>query len=273
MSNVIPLPQFDQPGLYTIATLPKQPPIAASCFSTGWPEMDPLLRIYPGQFIVTTGAPESGKSTFWLNVICNMAHDKGVRTFMYVPENEQQIGLQLERIWGVRQGFKYFVEDQCYIQSAEPDHYDDAPKTLPWILDQAIVTIDRGGVGFLLLDPWNEIEVAKPRDMSMTDYIAKCLVWLKQFARAYHVAICLVAHPTKEGIKDGKAPKLSDVENSAAWYAKADNGLIVVRDAVKATCQVISAKARFSPDSGKRGSCFFQVDEYTGQFTPLMEAP
>jgi hypothetical protein len=51
------------------------------------------------------------------------------------------------------------------------------------------------------------------------------------------------------------------------WYNKCDNGLIVVRDPEKPVCRVISAKVR-EIGAGKRGVCYFDVNEETGIFKP-----
>lgn len=241
--------------------------VAAIAVGTGWPEMDEIWKLYPGQFNVVTGVAGHGKSTFLLNVICNIAADKGIRSFLYVPENERHIRAKLERIWGRRPGFDYFSSDQCFIQSAVPLRYDSPPQTLAWVLDQAVVAIEKDNVDLLLIDPWNEIERAKPKDMLMTDYIGQCLMYLKQFCRAHNVTVIMVAHPTKAGVEQGKTPTLSDIEGSMNWHNKCDNGLIVVRDPVLPSCRVISAKVR-EEGAGRRGVCYFDVDMQTGRFTP-----
>lgn len=153
------------------------------------------------------------------------------------------------------------------MQSAVPSAYDHEPKTLTWVLDKAIAAVDRDGVDLVMIDPWNELERAKPKDQLMTDYIGECLMYLKQFCRSMNIAIILVAHPTKAGISDGKTPTLADIEGSMNWYNKCDNGLIVVRDAAGNTARVVSAKVR-EIGAGRRGQCHFFVDPETGVFTP-----
>jgi twinkle protein len=227
--------------------------------------------MYPGQFNVVTGIAGHGKSTFLLNVLCNMAKKHGTRSFLYAPENEGHIRDKLRGIWGAEQGFRNFCESQCYIQSAQPNRYDQAAKTLDWVLEKAATAIERDNVDVVMIDPWNELERAKPRDMMLTDYIGECLMYLKQFCRSLQATVIMVAHPTKAGVAEGKTPSLADVEGSMNWYNKCDNGLIVVRDPEKSTAKIISAKAR-EAGSGKRGTCWFFVDEKTGVFTPQVGA-
>ena len=260
------LVRHDQEGYHALADLPQRDSVATIAKGTGWWELDQIWKIYPGQFVVVTGLAGHGKSTFLLNVICNIAQE-GLKSFLYVPENEAFVRDKLSMIWGDRPAWEVFSEIQCFVQSAAPESYNQEPKTLDWILDKAVVAIEQDGVNVLLLDPWNEIERAKPKDVLMTDYIGHCLMYLKQFCRKYSVTIILVAHPTKAGVSEGKTPSLSDIEGSMNWYNKCDNGLIVVRDQTASTCKVISAKVR-EIGAGKRGVCYFNVDEDTGQFSP-----
>jgi twinkle protein len=214
-----------------------------------------------------TGIAGHGKSTFLLNVLCNLAKKHGTKSFLYVPENEAHVRDKLQTIWGNSDGFEEFCQSGCFIQSAQPDHYDDAPKTLGWVLNQAVAALDQDEVDVVMIDPWNELERAKPPDMLMTDYIGQCLMYLKQFCRATQATVILVAHPTKAGIAEGKTPGLADIEGSMNWYNKCDNGLIVARDPEKPVCKVISAKSR-ELGAGRRGVCHFYVDPTSGVFTP-----
>lgn len=265
------LHRHNQPGYYALGELPQQESVEKIAMSTGWWELDQIWRPYPGQFNVVTGIAGHGKSTFLLNVLCNMAKKHGTRSFLYVPENEGHIRDKLQGIWGRDEGFRYFCEAQCYIQSAQPNRYDQAARTLDWVLDKAATAIEKDNVDIVMIDPWNELERAKPRDMMLTDYIGECLMYLKQFCRSLQATVIMVAHPTKAGVSEGKTPSLADVEGSMNWYNKCDNGLIVVRDPEKSTAKVVSAKAR-EIGSGKRGQCWFYVDEHTGQFVPQVGA-
>lgn len=259
-------PRYDQPGYHALADLPQRDSVAAIAKSTGWAELDELLKIYPGQFIVVTGVAGHGKSTLMLNIVCNL-FAQGIKSFLYVPENEAHIRDKLSDIWGDRPAWDAFSAVGCFIQSAEVEAYDSEPKTLQWVLNQAIVAIKEDGVKFIMVDPWNELERAKPRDMLMSDYIGQCLMWLKQFCRLFGVTVVVVAHPTKAGVSDGKVPTLADIEGSMNWFNKCDNGLIVVRDPERNATRVISAKVR-EIGAGRRGVCYFDVDPGTGTFKP-----
>lgn len=256
-----------QRGYFSLRNLQQREPVDKIALGTGWWELDQIWKIYPGQFTIVTGIPGHGKSTFLLNVICNLARERSTRSFLYVPENEAHLRENLRGIWQ-GEGFDYFCEQQCFVQSSMPDNFNDEPQDLSWVLNRAVVAIEKDGVDLLMIDPWNELEHAKPANMLMTDYIRLCLMYLKQFSRAYGVAVVLVAHPTKAVTENGgRVPLLSDIEGSMNWYNKCDNGLIVVRDFESKTSKVISAKVR-ERGAGKIGTCHFMVDEKTGRFTP-----
>jgi twinkle protein len=262
------LHRHDQPGYFSLRNLKQRPSVESICVSTGWHELDAFWKLYPGQFTVVTGLAGHGKSTFLLNVICNMAIKSGVRSFLYMPENEAHLLNKMRKLWGDRDGFDYFCEEQCFVQTAAPTYLDRPVQDLRWVLNRAEVALKKDDVGVLLIDPWNELEFSKPKTQTMTDYIRDCLMLLKQFCRMNNVAVILVAHPTKAVTENGgRTPTLADIENSMSWYNKCDNGLVVVRNMETMTCKVISAKVR-EEGSGKIGACMFYVDQITGRFTP-----
>lgn len=265
--NYITADRHGQPGYHALAELPQRGALDQITKSTGWSELDEIWKLYPGQFTIVTGVAGHGKSTLLLNVVANVARIHDMRTFMYVPENEGHILEKMRGIWGDNFGFDDFAAGQCFVQSATPPAYDAEAKTLHWVLDKAVVAVENDGVDLLLIDPWNELERAKPKDMLLSDYIGQCLMMLKQFCRAMNVAVIMVAHPTKAGVEQGKTPTLADIEGSMNWYNKCDNGLIVVRPPFGDTAKVISAKSR-ERSAGRRGECHFFVDPLTGIFTP-----
>lgn len=266
--TAIPFPhRHGQPGYYSLADLPQRESIAEHAISTGWWELDQIFKFYRGQFVVVTGVAGDGKSTLMLNILANLAR-RDIRSFLYVPENEQHLKEKMRPIWNDDQTFDVFAARRFFVQSSIPHSYDDPPKTVEWVLEMAIKSIEHDGVDIVMIDPWNELERAKPRDMLLSDYIGQCLMFLKQFCRAFSVTVIMIAHPTKAVNENGgRIARLADIEGSMNWFNKCDNGLVVVRDVEKPTAKVISAKVR-EIGAGKIGSCFFHVDPATGIFTP-----
>lgn len=256
-------------GLFALADLPQRGSVAKQSFGVGWPELDSILKFYLGQFIVLTGIAGHGKSTFILNVLLRLALGQRIGSFLYVPENEAHLREKLRLMWpGDGDSFGYFSREQCTIQSAIPHSVGEPAHTIDWVLDRAAWAVTNRKAEIVLIDPWNELDRAKPKDQLMTDYIGESLMLIKQFCRSLNAIVVMVAHPTKAiSANGGRVVSLADIEGSMNWYNKCDNGLIVVRETATNTAKVISAKVR-EIGAGKLGSCSFYVDPNTGQFTP-----
>jgi twinkle protein len=136
MGGLVELPDLSVPsGLYSLADLPQRGPIAKQAFVTGWDELDAILKFYLGQFLVVTGIAGHGKSTFMLNALLKLALDRGVGSFMYVPENEAHLRSKLSKIWtGSEKAFEHFCRAQCTIQSAVPHQQYEPAHTIDWVL-------------------------------------------------------------------------------------------------------------------------------------------
>ena len=268
MSNAIPFPRHGIPGYYALADLPQRPPLSEAVVSTGYEELDKILKIYPGQFVVTTGMAGSGKSTFLFNLIINLCWKNKTKAWMYVPENELNLLQKLEKMFGDQAGgslFGQFAATRCFVQSSSYEHYNDEPRTIEWILDNAWASYQKDGVSLVLIDPWNELERARLKDENLTDYIGRCLMRVKMFARETGCTMFMVAHPTKAA--NGREVGLGDIEGSMHWFNKCDNGLIVKHEPGSRETVVISAKVREQPFAGMPGHCIFLVDPETGVFT------
>lgn len=268
-AEILAMPDEAPPaGMYALSELPQRGSVAKQAFGAGWPELDSILKMYLGQFIVVTGIAGHGKSTFMLNVLLKLALEKGVGSFLYVPENEGHIREKLRLIWpGSDKSFEHFCRSQCTIQSAVPQYEKEPMHDIRWVLDHAEWAVNHRKAEIVMIDPWNELDRARGRDELMTDYIGRCLMLIKDFCRSLEAIVVIVAHPTKAITQNGnRVVSLADIEGSMNWYNKCDNGLIVVREAGN-TAKVISAKVR-EIGAGKLGTCHFFVDPATGKFTP-----
>ncbi len=255
-------------GLYALADLPQRGSVAKQAFGCGWPEFDEIFKFYLGQFLIVTGIAGHGKSTLMLNVLLKLALEKGVGSFLYVPENESHLRDKLRMLWrGSEKQFEHFCRSQCTVQSAIPHAQYEPAHTIDWVLGKAEWAVVHRHAEIVMIDPWNELDRARKRDEMMTDYIGRCLMLIKDFCRTMSAIVVIVAHPTKAITQTGnRVVSLADIEGSMNWYNKCDNGLIVVREAGN-TAKVISAKVR-EIGAGKIGACSFYVDPATGQFTP-----
>jgi len=270
MAEIVPIAsRHGQRGYFSLADLPQRGSIEKQAFGVGWWEFDEIFKFYLGQFVVVTGIAGHGKSTFLLNLIVKLARERGVRSFMYVPENEAHLREKLRKLWeGGEESFEHFADSQCFIQSAVIGD-DGEAHTMQWVLGQAQTAVNHDKAEIVMIDPWNELDRAKPKDTLLSDYIGQCLMQVKDFCRRMNAIVIVVAHPTKAVNENGgRVAGLADVEGSMNWFNKCDNGLIVVRDPEKNSARVISAKVR-EIGAGKIGACHFFVDPQTGQFTPM----
>ena len=267
MNKHVPTPRHGIPGYYALADLPQRKSLSEAVISTGWEELDKILKIYPGQFIVCTGNAGSGKSTFLFNLIINLCWKNKTKAWLYAPENEVNLFQKLNLMFGDKpEGslFGAFAHTQCFVQSSNYAHYNDEPRDIEWILGNAWASFKEDGTSIFLIDPWNELERARLKEENLTDYIGRCLMRVKMFAKETGGTVIMVAHPTKAA--NGRDVTLGDIEGSMHWFNKCDNGLIVKHEAGSRETVVISAKVREQPFAGMPGHCIFLVDPETGMF-------
>jgi twinkle protein len=262
-------------GLYRLSEYPEHEPLQT--YTTGWETLDQHLRLFLGEFMVVTGIPSHGKSTWVLNMLANAANLHGWRAAVFSPEMPAVPHLRgkLRRIksgqMNTRPWVDSWIDEHFVFIDADPTGQSDQDFNLDWILDRATDAVLRDHIQVLLIDPWNEIEHARGRDESLTDYIGRSIRALKRFARLRNVAVIVVAHPTKEVGKDGKSrvPTLYDIEGSAHWFNKCDHGVIVYREA--SGSRIFVAKSRFE-EAGERGDVRMDFDRDTARFTLLAQA-
>lgn len=262
-------------GLYRLSDYPDRGDLETA--STGWWTLDHNLKLFPGEFMVVTGIPSHGKSTWVLNLLTNLARKHGWRSAIFSPEMPivPQLRDKLRLIKGGKSPeTDAFIEEYFRFIDADPTGPSDEDFDLDWIIERATEAVLRDGIRVLVIDPWNEVEHAKRRDETMSEYIGRGIRALKRFARLYEVAVIVVAHPTKEVGRDGKSrpPTLYDVDGSAHWYNKCDHGLVLDRPNSQVNESVLRvAKVRFD-GTGRKGEVRFAFEESTSRFVTLNSA-
>ena len=270
-------------GLYDLDDYPAKGDLET--VHTGFDGWSSYLKVFPGEFMVISGIPSHGKSTFALNLTSNLAQYFGWRIAICGPEMPvvPQMRDWLRRyILGRKPGdaaderrADAWIKGHFSFIDTDPtgtgDH--DDPFDLEWVIERAEDAVMRHGIKALVIDPWNELEHARRRDETVTDYIARAIRMLKRFAKLYGVMVIVVAHPTKNVCNSDSGRKravtLYDVEGSAAWYNKADHGLIVQRpDMSRNDAVLIIEKVRFIPQTGKPTKLPMAYDAERGRFLP-----
>lgn len=246
------------------------------------PGFDDLLRFKPGQLTTVTGIPSHGKSVFveFLTNRLNVFH--GWKGAVFSPEHsplELHFQRQIKQIMGkpffsgretrltkmeVNKAYEYFKDRLHYIQP------DEDEISLDQILDSAEQLVQRYGINYIIIDPWNEID-HDFEGMSETQYSEKALRKIKRWKNRTECHVFLIAHPTKM-TKDENGvyhvPTLYNISGSAHFYNKTDNGICVYRDFEKGETRVYVQKVKFS-HLGAIGDCVFRYNTQNDRFSPV----
>lgn len=267
-----------------------------SGFTTGWPSVDQFYTVAPGQLTIITGYPGSGKSE-WLDALAINLCPQQWMFAVHSPENlphELHLSKLLEKI--IKKPFSKgrtermewadvddgLHEIQRRFRFLAPKSQTE-PVTLEAIIEEATTTFDDAPQSWhhgLIIDPWNELDHARPREISETEYISYSLSRLRAWARAGKVHVWIVAHPQKlRRLDDGKLPipTPDSISGSQHWWNKADACITVHRDLSKKSAglqynqdvEIHVQKIRFK-HIGHPGLAVIRYDKITGRY---YEAP
>jgi twinkle protein len=257
---------------------------------TGWPCLDELYTVAPGQWTLVTGYPSSGKSEWVDALTVNLSH-AGWRFVVFSPENqplELHIAKLTEKLSGKPFGAgpteRLSLEEVGRQVDALSERYrflrcpHDASMTIPDILDTVTpVLADLGGEHQgLVIDPWNELEHWRPPGLSETEYVSKALSLLRNWAREHRVHVWLVAHPQKLRRENGKLPipTPDSVSGSAHFWNKADVAITVHREGGDEVpnVSIVVQKCRFK-HIGRRGVVTLRYNRVTGTYRDPLARP
>ncbi len=214
------------PGLYKLSEM--SPPTPQTIYELGGEGSRFRLfgenyKIRLGDFVVVTGVPGYGKTTFINDWCCEAADRYGIRiawaSFEQDPQRDHRRSL---RNW-----YRYRPNEDVFApvptwQEADQwidDHHvfikadDETDATLDWLLEMLEGAVLRYGAKICVIDPWNEIEHRRSPGESETEYIGWAIRTMKRFARKFQVHLILIAHPAKLQREKGKflMPTLYDI--------------------------------------------------------------
>ena len=238
---------------------------------------DRLCSFETKRLCVVTGIPGSGKSEFIDEIAERLNMRYGWRFAYFSPENaplayhaskliEKFTGKKFDKehlSFGEYKQVKRHLEDNIFFISPKDDFRLDT------ILERAKFLVRRKGIKALVIDPYNRLE-DESEGQNETKYISKQLDRLTNFAQQNDVLVILMAHPTKQPRnKDGviEAPTLYDISGSANFYNKTDFGIVVHRNRVENTVEVIIQKVKFR-HLGECGTALFKYNLNNGRYTP-----
>lgn len=251
---------------------------------TGWPSVDAHYTVAAGQMTILTGWPGSGKSEWLDHLMVNLSRQSW-KFAVFSAENlpvEFHIAKLLEKRVGKPFGDgpnpripREELAEHCMeltnnfrfiCQKERAVNLEDIIKASgQWLLN------DDGRQPGLIIDPWNEVEHARPRHVSETEYISSSLSYVRNWARQNGVHIWIVAHPAKQPRNDGKLPIPTPdmISGSQHWWNKADAAITVYRDPSDLDSRETSIfvqKIRFK-NIGIPGEIKLRYDRVTGRYS------
>jgi len=225
-----------------------------------------------GDFVVLTGIPGHGKSSFMNDVACRMAARHGWRvafaSFEQLPQTDHLRNL---RTWFLEKPVKYatdteiahadkWINDRFRFIVPSTDDFAD----LEWLVEKCAQSVVQHNCDMIVIDPWNEVDHCRERDESLTEYTGRAIKRLKKMAIKLNVHLVVAAHPAKMRRQDDGTytpPNLYDVSDSQHWYNKADIGLTVHRpDPESDRTEVHVTKARYHTINGQIGMASLKYD-------------
>lgn len=266
------------PDIYAMSELPEPPENPA--MDVGIVGLKEHFRVRRGDLTVVTGVPGHGKTSFVNEVVCRLALAYGWRTIFGsfeqrpVPDHRRALrtfhGMKLEKHMTPeeRDAADAFIDK--HFRFLVP--HDDTETSLSWLLETMAAAVHRFDPHVVVVDPWNELEHNRPREMNQTEYTGWAIRALKRFAKAHRVHIIVVAHPAKlQRNRDGKysPPNLYDIADSAHWYNKPDLGVVIWRERPDPShpTEIVVAKSRYHSEIGRPGTIKGQWNEATGRYT------
>lgn len=246
--------------------------------SVGYPTVDNLFTLSPGQLIVVTGVPGSGKSEFVDQIMVNSARMHGWKWAVCSFENPVKYHMaKLAEKIVVKPFFSGFhqrmtQQDVTVAKQFLSNHFcfleqkDDSPATIDSIINRTKQAVMRMGVRGLVIDPYNYVDMTNDRDEHLS--ISEMLTKVSRFAKRHGLVVIFVAHPTKLQETNGRfpVPTGQHISGSAAWFAKADIGFTVHRNAGAA--EIYCWKVRFKW-WGQQGKTSLTYNLPTGTYSEI----
>lgn len=254
--------------------------------TTGWPQLDEIYKVVPGELTVVTGVPNSGKSEFLDALVVNLARQHGWSfAFCSMEKKLTDHGIQLiekykemparhthGRMRMTQKDFEdgmLWLDDRfCVIRMNEDS--DDVP-TIDWVLERAKVAVLRHGIRGLIIDPYNELDNGRGKEDRETEAVCHMLTKTKRFAQMRAVHVWFVAHPRQMQNWTGQAPNLYDISGSAHFINKADCGLVVHRNwkETSDTRVMLHVRKMRNKAAGRVGDAIMDYDRDVGTYNVL----
>jgi len=262
-------------GLYKLSDFPE---LNLELKATGWPNLNPYLKLWVPELLVLTGIPQHGKSKFLLHLLMQQAEDNGSRVALFTPEVpiKPHVRAEMRRFHGGEyEVADAWIDEHFVFLHCDPADPDESA-SVEWLIEKASDAVIRYGIEWFAIDPWNQVIHNRGKDSS-AEYQEKALKQLNTFRTSFQCGVMISAHPTKGVLntQTGKirVPTLYDIDGSAHWYNAPDHGLVIDRpNSAGNDVRVLVKKSRFI-QSGVCGEAWLRYEQERGRYSPLVEAP
>lgn len=209
-------------------------------YSTGFPYLDvdrpeggPSMALLKPEFVVIGGMAGHGKSTITQALTFSLCLRHGWRASIFHGEGSQAIVLMRARkFWRHATNSSTSKPEQVARREAWiRDHLaliKPAPDELPtfeWLMKAMEFQATHRKRDIFVIDPWNEVLMTKPKNVSTTEYVAECIIRMKRMAEK-HKIVLIVSHHVSKPMDPRKPPNRYDLADSAHWVNKADHLLL-----------------------------------------------
>ena len=173
-------------------------------YSTGFKDLDPIMKLVKPSFILMTGTPNCGKSSLTFDIIMRTAKEHNFKFMIFSPEHSLAVNLKRLVEKYVHKPFDSMFENRCTIDEVQEavefinDHFffvdkqGDSPD-IDWILDRAKFCVDKYAVDGIVTDPYNEINPARA-NLREDEHISVLISKIKRFNRETNTITFMVAH-------------------------------------------------------------------------------
>lgn len=202
-------------------------------YDTGYHSLDQLISIKLGATTYVYGAPYSGKSEFWFQILINLSKKHGLKHLIFSPETGTvaEIFAELLHKWS---GMSFYESNSPHIKrmtEAQMFQYSQELGQYFYIIDPGVkdVTMDdfylmvdetqkKYGckISTITTDPFNEVKhnlEGEARDMYMERVLGK----VRAQARERNIHHCIVMH-----VSNQKDQMLKDKDTGIFYYPPAD---------------------------------------------------
>ena len=253
-------------------------------YTTGFKDLDPIMRLTKPSFILMTGTPNCGKSSLTFDILMRTAKKHDFKYVIFSPEHSLAVNLKRLIEKYVQKPFDSMFDNRCTVDEVQEavsfinehfyfiDKKGDSPD-IDWIIDRARFCVNEFGCDGLVTDPYNEINPARS-NLREDEHISLLISKIKRFNRETNTITFMVAHPTKQirnadGLFEVKS--LYDVSGSSHWNNKADIGVIVTRDFERGQTKVRVAKVREVDVQGNIGEITLRWNNATKCYDSIIE--